>query len=419
MSGKLLMTMAALLLPGSLPAGINFDGRNNTGALKEAVFGVERSVPAPPSPEPDNKALKEWTIMVYVNGKNNLEEYALKDMNEMEMVGSSDQVNIVTEIGRMAGHDTSNGDWKGSRRYLVRKDSDTRKVTSPVVRNLGKADMGDYNHLIDFGNWAKAAYPAKKYMLVVWNHGSGWDKAGAFDVNRGISYDDETSHHISTPQLGLALKGIGGVNVYGSDACLMQMQEVAYELMGSAEYIVGSEETEPGDGYTYDLLLYPVVRDPVMTPRQLGKLAVDAYSDYYQSINGATTQSVLKAAALPGFLAAVNDFVTAAMAAREGRAIKSAVSSAQSFSVRDNKDLGHFLQLYAGTSENAEVKAKIKALQDYLLGTLVMHNRVNGSYTDAHGLSVYLPDYQFNMAYNELAWARASRWDEFINWYAK
>ena len=417
---KIIMTAVAALVSASLyvraqEIKVDFDGKAK-GSLD--LSGMKVNVPVPVVADADSKAskAKEWTIMVFVNGKNNLEQYALKDMNEMEAIGSSDQVNVVTEIGRIAGYDSSDGDWQGSRRFLVKKDSNPNKVTSPVVQNLGKVDMGDYKHLIEFGNWAKANYPAQKYMLIVWNHGSGWDKN--LNLDKGISYDDETGNHMSTPQLGLALKGMGGINVYGSDACLMQMPEVNYELKDYVEYIVGSEETEPGDGYTYDLMLGPIVKNPTMSAEQLGKTAVDAYSDHYQSISQESTQSLVKTAALPGYVAAVNEFVAAAMAAKEQALIKTAASNAQSFAVSDNKDLWHFLSLYAASSKNAAVKAKAKALQEYTAGTLVVHNRTN-SFDNAHGLSVYMPSYGFNSDYNDLAWAKAAQWDEFIKWYTK
>jgi len=85
-------------------AGISFDTPSKA-TLQQEIANLELSVPAAaPVQEKGlfSKADKEWTIMVFVNGKNNLETYALKDMNEMEMIGSSDKVNVVVQIGRMA-----------------------------------------------------------------------------------------------------------------------------------------------------------------------------------------------------------------------------------------------------------------------------------------------------------------------------
>ncbi len=70
------------------------------------------------------------------------------------------------------------------------------------------------------------------------------------------------------------------------------------------------------------------------------------------------------------------------------------------------------------STKNAAVKAKAQSLQDYLLKTLVIHNRVNSTYSDSKGLAIYMPGSN-NSAYSELAWAKASQWDEFIGWYSK
>ncbi len=397
-------------------AEISFDTTNKT-SLQQEISSLELNVPAvAPAEEAGvlpRRVDKEWTIMVFVNGKNNLESFALKDMNEMEMIGSSDRVNVVTEIGRMGGYDASDGDWKTARRYLVKKDTNINKVTSPVLADLGKVDMGDYKHLIDFVAWAKNAYPAKKYMLVVWNHGAGWIKSRSPEV-KGISYDDETGHHITTPQLGMALNAMGKIDVYGSDACLMQMPEVDYEIKTNVDYIVGSEETEPGDGYTYNTLLGPLVANPAMDAATLATLAVDAYGDHYGTQD--YTQSLVRVSALNGLVTATNAFVKAAMTANEKDLVKTALSGAQSYAYAENKDLCHFLELYSASSKNAGVKAAAKALEDYVTGTLVMHNRANATYANSHGLSIYMPD-SVNASYNELAWAKVSQWDEFIKWY--
>lgn len=443
------MTALSALFSVSLASAAGFDLNSGNIDIKERLSSVE--VPAP-SPEKDifdwyrPKVQKEWTIMVFINGKNNLEEYALKDMNEMEMVGSTDKMNVVVETGRIDGYDDSDGDWKGTRRYLISKDGDMEKLASTMVQDMGKVDMGDYKSVIDFGKWAKEKYPAKKYMMIVWNHGSGWEKGLRSSIDKGISYDDETNNHITTPQLGLALKGMGGVDVYGSDACLMQMPEVDYELKDYAAYIVGSEETEPGDGYTYNIFLGPVAAKPAMTPAELAKVAVDAYSDHYKAQGTGSTQSFIKTAALPGFVVKVNAWVDAVMAAGLKAEVSAARSAAMSYAISENKDLYHLVSLVAGKTQDAAVKAKSADLMSYISKDLVLYNRFNDQpdsggggggddypddwdktagktskyggkdYSESHGIAVYLPGSAPAAAYSELAWAAASKWDEFITW---
>ncbi|MBI5243080.1 MAG: hypothetical protein HY922_05250 [Elusimicrobia bacterium] len=367
----------------------------------------------------DEKArAASWTVMVFVNAKNNLERFGLKDVNEMEKVGSTDKVKIAVELGRISGYDSSDGDWKGGRRYIVKKDNDASRITSPVLQQLPKADMGDWRHLVEFVNWAKQAAPAQRYMLIVWNHGSGWDKARIQNISiRGISYDDETGNHMSTPDLGAALAAVGKIDVYASDACLMQMAEVGYQIKDYTDYIVASEETEPGDGYTYDTVLAPLAANPSMSALDLAKAAVKSYTEHYGGMGEAGTQSAVASASLSKLQSLADDWARAVMAAGETEAVKSAHSQAQQFYVSDNKDLLHFVQLVDSASKNSTVKSKGAALEDFLSGTVIAYNgAVGDSMANAKGLAVYLPDYGYNSDYETLAWAKAGSWPQFAKW---
>jgi hypothetical protein len=128
----------------------------------------------------------------------------------------------------------------------------------------------------------------------------------------------------------------------------------------------------------------------------------------------------VNSAVLPYFLAVVNDFVAAVMASPADKAnVKKAVTGAQSFAVAENKDLYHFTDLVVKGTKNQAIVQKGKALQTFIATKLVGENKTSGSYSNAHGIASYLPASGFNSAYNELAWAGASQWDEFIHWYQK
>ena len=420
-----------LLCPGPLPAAGPL-----SGPAASALAEMAADVPAPPAPAAASVP-REWTVMVYVNGKNNLETFALDDVNEMERVGSSDSVNVVAELGRMNGYSNEEGDWKGVRRYYITKDTASYEIGSPVVQDLGKRDMGDWRELAGFTRWAKANYPAKRYMLIVWNHGSGWRIPEPPAAGRGISYDDETHNHITTPQLSLALREAGGVDVYASDACLMQMVEVAYEIKDSAAYIVGSEETEPAAGYPYDTLLRPLAASPGMGPEELSRLTVDAYSDYYKRKKAASTCSALKASAVEGLRGRVDEFAQAMMLVGDKDIFHSARKVALSYAFESNIDLYDLAELVGSMTRDPVVAGKAAALRAYISGELVLYNRYNlpqesgddnppwksgardgaRGYDKSHGIAIYAPEGEYNADYDALAWAMASRWKKFIGWY--
>ncbi|HAU89905.1 MAG TPA: hypothetical protein DCW72_06675 [Elusimicrobia bacterium] len=418
---KIVLLAAVCALPCTARATmIEFDGTAGpiTGA---AVFSSD----IPEASAPERRAPAEWTIMVYMNAKNNLESSAIKDINEMEAVGSTDKVNILVEAGRIDGYDASNGDWKSTRRYRIARDADAAKIGSPVLADLGKTDMGDYRNIAAFGQWAKANYPAKRYMFIVWNHGSGWERK----KSRGISYDEETGNHVNTPQLGSALREIGGVDLYASDACLMQMVEVAYELRGSAAFIAGSVETEPMDGFDYAALLSPLAAGPSMSPEQLGKILVDSFIAQYVSPSRGATYSLIKASELTGLAAATKKFTAAALRSGDKTPFLKARAAAQAYSRQENKDFYDLARLAAEGVSAPEVRTPALAVMEQLKRKVLIYSSFNNSdgsswwmptdFDDTNGLTVYLPAIAPAAGYSELQWADDSGWLDFAAWLAR
>jgi hypothetical protein len=394
---------------------VSFDNKGDIKAMINS--GSELTFTTPQMEAASKESAKEWTIMVFVNAKNNLESYGLKDVNEMEMIGSNDKVNIVVELGRIDGYSTEDGNWTGCRRLFIQKDNDTNKINSPVIMKNDKCDMGSWEYLSDFAKWSMSKYPAKKYTLIVWNHGSGWSKnSSIFESNKGISYDDETNNHITTPQLKSALEKIGKIDILGMDACLMQMAEVAYEVKDYVNYVVASEETEPGDGYTYNTWLDPLIKKPAMSQAELSKAMVDSYGDHYQSINQGATQSAIDATKLSIFKDKVDAFITALINNNDLTNAKNAKTKAQSFYYSSNKDIYHFAQLVVNSTQVPEVKTAGNDLLDFMKNELIVHNRATGSkYANAFGIAAYLPS-SYTSSYDELQWAKDTKWDDLIKW---
>lgn len=132
--------------------------------------------PSPPSPV--NPSLNppavpaEWTIMVYLNADNNLERFGIQDFREMAKIGSDDKVNVVVQFDRTPEETNECGDWTQALRFRVEKGMEP--TTANAIEDLGEVDMGDKNVLAAFVEWAKLRYQAKRYMLIIWNHGQGW-----------------------------------------------------------------------------------------------------------------------------------------------------------------------------------------------------------------------------------------------------
>ncbi len=233
---------------------------------------------------------KEWTFMVYMNADNDLESAGIKDINEMEKVGSGPAVNIIVQCDRSPEYDESNGNWIGSRRFFIQKDSDFAKINSREIANLGDSvDMGDPAVLTDFIKWGVKNYPAKKYALVIWNHGSGWKFQNArFSPVKGISYDESSGNHLDNFKLTSALAE--GVKINGGrkfdilimDACLMAMAEIAYQIKDCAKVYIASEEVAPADGMPYDSIMAALAANPGVGEKEFSAAIIENYVRSYR-----------------------------------------------------------------------------------------------------------------------------------------
>ena len=116
----------------------------------------------------------DWTVMVYLAGDNNLDGAGVADLREMKKVGSSAFVNVIAQFDRSGSRGTS-------KRFYLRKGTELPK---DAVQDLGETDTGDPKVLCDFFRWGVKHYPARHYLLVIWNHGSGWDDSNLY-ANHG------------------------------------------------------------------------------------------------------------------------------------------------------------------------------------------------------------------------------------------
>jgi hypothetical protein len=116
----------------------------------------------------------DWTVMVYLAGDNNLDGAGVADLREMKKVGSSAFVNVIAQFDRAGSRGTS-------KRFYLRKGTELPK---DAVQDLGETDTGDPKVLCDFFRWGVKHYPARHYLLVIWNHGSGWDDSNLY-ANHG------------------------------------------------------------------------------------------------------------------------------------------------------------------------------------------------------------------------------------------
>ena len=171
--------------------------------------------------------------MLYQNADDEvLEGDIFTDLNEAELVGSTAKVTIVSQFDRYDGAFAGDGDWTGAKRFLVTQDDDLGAINSEEVEDLGEVDSGAPETLTEFMTWAITNYPAKKYALILSDHGAGWVGGWNDDApEEGSALSiDEIDQALAA---ALAETGVDHLEFIGFDACLMSQVEA---LSGIAPY---------------------------------------------------------------------------------------------------------------------------------------------------------------------------------------
>lgn len=364
--------------------------------------------------------LPEWTVMVYLDADNDLESAGIDDINEMEVVGSSTDVNIVVQADRIPNYDYSNNDWTNTRRYYITQDYDPYTINSQLISELGELNMGSPQTLIDFATWAVTNYPAKKYLLVIWNHGGGFRSTA---LAKDIAWDDTSGgDKITMPELEYALSAISiqmgkNVDIVGMDACLMAMIEVAYQIKNYTDILVTSEEVVPNDGWPYDTILGQLVSYPTMTPNQLATNIVDSYIFSYTASDN-VTQSAIDLSYMDTLAGQLSTLALAIMSDTLTPTVSyiNAAYFSQYYDDYDFIGLYDFCNQLVTYSNSLEVKNIASNIQQ-TLNYAVLRWGYNGyEVNKSRGLSIYFPYAYYDTYYNNTNFSQDTFWDEMLSY---
>lgn len=322
------------------------------------------------------------TIMVYMCGTDleSKSSMATYDLQEILKANISDKVNIIVETGGTAKWQNDFVSGKTNQRFKA--TSDGFKL---IERELGKKSMVDPNTLSDFIRYCKSNYPADRYSLIFWDHGGGSLSGFGYDQhfpNDGMKLDE----------IAVALKNGGcSFDFVGFDACLMATLETAMVLEPYADYMIASEEVEPGIGWYYTGWITELSKNTSTPTIELGKKLID---DYIKEVKAKTprsqaTLSLIDLAELKGTIPssfeAFAKSTSKLIDSDNYKVVSDARSGTKEFakSSKINQiDLIHF----AENLETTEGKSFAAALR-----SCVKYNRTSTNITNSNGVSIYFP----------------------------
>lgn len=396
------------------------------------IAGCTQGASTEPSVTDQPTLTKTWTVLAYVCADNNLDEagttYGWQVLNNMEMAGSNDSVNVVVQFD----HTGANAGKAGAQRYYITRNPDAKigEVKSPMLEDLGKTNMGNPDTLVNFVEWGMKNYPANKYAVILWNHGGGWRNVGDNGSIRGIIYDDSSNDHLTEAEVGEAFQRIYTFNdskkleFIGFDACLMASVEVCDDLKNFGKYYVSSERSEWAPGWPYQYFLNDLRSDPSYDGKVLSAVLVTRYAQYNQergfndyTLAGATLD---KTTDMTG---AVDQFAQSAIDNIDAEAANLQTADGLTPSVSDSypdfKDLKLFMDNVITSVGTTDLIDKANEVNTSL-SNLVLYRTQGSSLVEPRGgLSIWLPSQTYYSTYiteyRKLNFAKDTNWDDFLD----
>ena len=393
-AGLIVLVLALLKLFGgggaggaTVPEGY---GTGNTGGgsgyTATAAGDVDRTV-AEGSREKYTKikggGQDKVTIMVYMCGTDLESKHGMAsaDMQEMASASLGSNVDIIIYTG-------------GCKQWKINGISNSvnqiYKIENGSLRllesDMGSKPMTDPSNLTKFIQYCNKNYPADRNDLIFWDHGGG-------SVS-GYGYDEKnkSAGSMDLGKISSALKS-GGVKLdfVGFDACLMATAETALMLNEHADYLIASEETEPGIGWYYTDWLNALGKDTSMPTIDIGKNIVDGFVDQCakRCPGQGTTLSVIDLAefsnTVPDKLSGFSKSVTGLISNKEYKTVSNARYGTREFGISSRIDQVDLADLAAkmDTPEGKELGKAIKGA--------VKYNRTGSTMSNAYGVSIYFP----------------------------
>jgi len=405
-----------------------------------------------------------WTWMIYLATHNNAAEVGEQSVARMRTIAPNQDVRVLVQQSTL----------ERTTRHII-------GASPEIVADLGKLDSGAPEALLGFIRWAAKTAPARRYALVLWSHGSGWapsemerlaqqqpaavpvtaaelnqrgesDTAGQIFFSsslgellaqptpseRAIAFDDGSGHSLDTIELGRAIakaaQELGRpLDLVGMNACQMSSAEVAYQLRGSAEVYVASQEDMPVQGWPYDDILPRLAAQPDMDAAALGTLVVERYVAYFQAsqlqwgqdgLPAGVTLAATRLDGIPKLAGAVQALAASLQGdiATLSDAIWAAHGKAHKFKFQ-LYDLAGFCRALITTADETPAadaaNAVLAALDEPAL--ILKRAHLGRAYDDTGGLTTYLlppgTGKPISPYYAETAYAQATNWGEFLAAY--
>jgi hypothetical protein len=352
--------------------------------------------------------MKPFCLLVFMAADSDMDEVHDDDLREMMRVGSGPSLVVAVEVDRRGA-------------FSFEKETDRKRLRSvrlvvepnrlSMVEDLGETNTGDPQVLERFLKWGMSAFEAQRYGLVIWNHGGGVKDEDIYQRLGGpmkrplfgqpklglqvrwVARDDTSRDFLDMIELKKALSGHRRLDFIGFDACLMSMFEVAYQLREATDYVVGSQENEPKEGWPYAEVLAHLASAADVPTRDVTGSLVAAYIQRMVERGERATQSAISTDCLEDVAQAIDALAQGILEAFDTIELEMRrliPHRLQRFRDRDYVDVLHFARICEGFGHSG-IRSSSERLRAALRRAVTANLATGEKLEEAHGLSILFP----------------------------
>lgn len=396
--------------------------------VSHVAKNLRAAEPATLAPAPvDAQQEKDWTVLVYMEGRHRLAHSSDVALNKLEQLGSTANVHVAvqaTQVPEWQETILPNMQSLPTRRYYMQADDQPGKVTSPVLQEMPGQVALNKESLADFVSWGIEKFPSKQILLVIKKHGAGF---------ASISHKGETFAPLSARETEAALveveKRTGRKpDVLAFDSCSMQQMEVAYQLRNRTKVMTGSQEDVLALAFPYASVIKNLdTSGDEVNAKGAGRVLVATYADKVKK----GMHSAADLSKMEGVATQVRTFVEAVQAHKVDAALlytsmleTRPMEKRETLALQHNfRDLGSFFKAVSAderypTPVREQAKASAATLEDGILARFASEDRK--LLKTPTGLTGFLPwremTPQMRESYNQLDWAKDSGWGGFLDY---
>ena len=349
---------------------------------------------------------KSWTFMLY-------DDADFQDAFDPLGIFAT-EVRSSENINSVVLQDTENGP---ANMWYIDENHNT-----VLLQEMGEINMGLSTTLYDFINYAKTYFPAERYIISFYDHGSAW---------KGVCWDDTDGHdNLTMDEMQKAFTDAGGVDlVLFSAPCLMGAFESVYEIRNCTDLYIGSENFS---GYCYWVdtmqdICTTLHDDPQITNHQLGELVIGsvwANKDQWEHWPDYLTMSAVRTDRIDPLKDAVEAVALAYLDAPDvfRSYIEDVYSTVSKFNNR-YLDLYDLAEKLLTVEEDEGRRTKLEDVKQCLRDAVIAECH-GTSFSNLHGLTIYCPD-KFRVGFDELYrninygldFSNDTHWDELLQGY--